>query len=260
MMWKGALGFAVAALAALAPAGAVPDQLHAQHRELRVAAAASLSDVLPRVAEAFHARAHVDVRFNFAGSNTLARQIVEGARVDAFISADASQMDVVADAGRLVEGSRVDVLGNTLVIVVSDASLPIDGPDDLTRAGVRRLALGDPSAVPAGVYARRWLENVRVWSAVESKVVPLPSSPAALAAVAEGRAQAGIVYRTDVRNAAVRIAHVARAEDVPEIVYPAAAIAGGRALLAREFLAFLRSDAARAIFERAGFRALAPAE
>jgi molybdate transport system substrate-binding protein len=244
----GAVALAVAAF---------PAQQHSQHRELLLAAAASLSDVLPQVADAFHRQRHVDVRFNFAGSNTLARQIVEGARVDAFLSADVAQMDVVEQAGRLVPDSRIDLLGNTLVIIVPASSkLPIGEPDDLTRAEVRRIALGDPAAVPAGVYARRWLETVRVWSSIESKIVPLPSSPAALAAVAQGRAQAGIVYRTDVRDAHVRVVHVARDEDAPDIVYPAAAIAGGRALIVREFLAFLQSDAARVIFERAGFRVL----
>jgi molybdate transport system substrate-binding protein len=208
---------------------------------------------------AFHDASRIDVRFNFAGSNTLARQIVEGARVDAFISADPLQMDVVEHAGRVVAGSRVDIVSNQLVIIVPAGAGPaIRGPDDLGGAHVRRVAMGDPAAVPAGVYARRWLEAVRLWSAVEPKIVPLPSSPAALAAVREGRADAAVVYATDAKgHGGVRVAHIAAPEDAPQIVYPAAAITGGRQPYAQAFLAFLRSDAARRIFENAGFRLLA---
>jgi molybdate transport system substrate-binding protein len=229
------------------------------HGDLLVAAAASLSGLAPELSRAFHEANGLDVRFNFGGSNTLARQIVEGARVDVFISADPLQMDVVDHAGRLVPGTRVDIVSNQLVIVVpATDSAVIKSPDDLGRSDVRRVAMGDPAAVPAGVYGRRWLETVRLWGAVEPKVVPLPSSPAALAAVREGRADAAVVYATDAKGqAGVRVAHVVAPEDSPPIVYPAAAITGGRQPYAKTFLAFLRSDVARRVFENAGFRLLA---
>ncbi len=227
--------------------------------DLLVAAAASLSHLAPQLSRAFHDQHGIDVRFTFGGSNTLARQIVEGARVDVFISADVAQMDVVEQAGRVVNGTRVNVLSNQLVIIVPGFGKQlVTSPDDLADPAVRHIAMGDPAAVPAGVYARRWLETVRLWSAVESKVVPLPSSPAALAAVREGRAQAGIVYATDARTpngqSGVRVAHVVALKDAPEIVYPAAVITRGRVAEARDFLAFLSSPAARRIFDAAGFR------
>jgi molybdate transport system substrate-binding protein len=226
--------------------------------DMLVAAAASLSGLAPDLSRAFHDASGIDVRFNFAGSNTLARQIVEGARVDVFISADALQMDVVEQAGRVVPGTRVDIISNQLVIIVPARGIAvIKTPDDLGSSEVRRVAMGDPAAVPAGVYGRRWLETVRLWSVVEPKVVPLPSSPAALAAVREGRADAGVVYATDANGqAGVRVAHVVTQEDAPPIVYPAAAITGGRQPYAKTFLTFLRSDPARRIFENAGFRLL----
>jgi molybdate transport system substrate-binding protein len=147
------------------------------------------------------------------------------------------------------------VLSNALVIVVPAGSrLVIARPEDLARPEVRRIALGDPLGVPAGVYAREWLTALGVYGAIASRVVPLPSSPAAVAAVAEGRAQAGVVYATDVRNDRVRVASVAHGRHVPAITYPAAAVAGGDAGAAQAFLAFLRSEVARAIFERTGFR------
>lgn len=225
-----------------------------------VAAAASLSDIAPQLAQAFHDASGVDVRFNFAGSNTLARQIVEGARVDVFISADEAQMDIVEHAGRTFPGTRVDVIANQLVVIVSTASSsPTLRVDQLATSSIRRVAMGDPAAVPAGVYGRKWLEAIRLWGAIAPKVIPLPSSPSVLAAVAAGRADVGIVYLSDVTNRGdrVRIAHRVALQDAPRIVYPAAVITSGRVPLAQEFISFLRSARAQAIFAAAGFRPLA---
>jgi molybdate transport system substrate-binding protein len=227
-------------------------------RDLLVAAAASLSGIAPELTRAFHDDSGIDVRFTFAGSNTLARQIVEGARVDAFVSADEAQMDVVEKAGRVVAGSRIDVVSNQLVVIVGPSSKSRTvAPDDLANAGIRRVAMADPDAVPAGVYGRRWLETIRLWSAVQPKVVPLPSSPAVVAAIQEGRADAGVVYVSDVHTRrGVTIAYYVSKEDAPRIVYPAAAITGGHIPLARQFVDFLRRPRAQEIFAAAGFRPL----
>ena len=219
---------------------------------LLVAAAASLSHLAPQLSEAFRETHRIEIRFNFAGSNTLSRQIVEGARVDVFMSADAAQMDNVEHAGRLITGTRFDGIGNQLMIVLSPStpgSSVIRGAPHLAGPAVRRLAMGDPAAVPVGVYARRWLEGAGVWDVVEPKVVPLPSSPAVLAAVNAGRADAGIVYATDAAHGA----YVVPAAEAPRIAYPAAAVAGGRIAEARTFLEFLRGPAAGRIFQAARF-------
>jgi molybdate transport system substrate-binding protein len=222
---------------------------------LLVAAAASLSGIAPPLTHAFHDATGIDLRFNFAGSNTLARQIVEGARVDAFVSADAAQMDVVERSGRLVEGTRVSVVSNRLVVIVGTLPNPQSfRVDVLASPRTQRVAMGDPAAVPAGVYGRRWLEVIRLWSMVEPKVVPLPSSPAVVAAVRAGRAEFGVVYASDVWNRRdVSVAYVVPLEDAPEISYPAAVITGGRLPLARQFIEFLRGATAQRIFESAGF-------
>lgn len=226
-------------------------------RDLLVAAAASLSGIAPQLTQAFHDATGIDVRFNFAGSNTLARQIVEGARVDLFISADEAQMNVVEQAGRIIPSTRANVIGNELVLIVNTGPSRAVGlrPDDLSSASVRRVAMGDPGAVPAGVYGRQWLETIRLWNAVQPKVIPLPSSPAVVAAVAEGRADVGIVYASDAaarRN--ITIAHRVPLDDAPRIVYPAAVVTGGRIPLAQQFIDFLRSRPAQEIFAAAGFR------
>jgi molybdate transport system substrate-binding protein len=227
-------------------------------RDLLVAAAASLSGIAPQLTHAFHDASGIDLRFNFGGSNTLARQIVEGARVDAFVSADAAQMDVVERSGRLVEGTRADVVSNRLVVIVGTSPNPQGfRVDDLASPRTQRVAMGDPAAVPAGVYGRRWLEVIRLWSVVEPKVVPLPTSPAVVAAVRAGRAEFGVVYASDAWNRRdVSVAYLVPLEDAPEISYPAAVIAGGRIPLARQFIDFLRSAPAQRIFESAGFRAV----
>jgi molybdate transport system substrate-binding protein len=225
-------------------------------RALLVAATASLSGIAPQLAKTVLANTGIAVRFNFAASNTLARQIVEGARVDVFVSADEAQMDVVERAGRVAPGTRVDVIGNQLVVIASAAPSSFLRPEDLASSSVRRVAMGDPAAVPAGVYGRKWLETVRLWGAVQPKVVPLPSSPAVVAAIRAGRADAGIVYASDAKSHDVYVVHVVAAADAPRIVYPAAAIVGGRVPIAREFIAFLQSAAALRIFEAAGFKPL----
>jgi molybdate transport system substrate-binding protein len=222
-----------------------------------VAAAASLSALAPELSRAFLDASGIHLRFNFAASNTLARQIVEGARVDAFFSADVVQMDVVEKAGRLLPGSRFNVVSNQLVIVVSATDALRSWPNGLSAPDIRRVAMGDPAAVPVGVYGRQWLERIGLWQQVAPKVVPLPTSPAALAAVREGRAEAAIVYATDARSPAagsIRVAHVIPVSDAPPIVYPAAVIRGGREAEATKFVAFLRDRAAQSIFEAAGFR------
>lgn len=248
---------------ALLMALVLPLRADAQERELVVSIAASLADVMDELADRYRAEAHVVLRVNTGGSNTLARQIVEGAPVDVFISADEAQMDVVETARRVVPGSRRALLANALVIVVPVESsggsngppLPIHSARDLAAARIRRVAMGNPESVPAGVYGRRWLQHIGVWPAVAPKVVPLPTVRAALSAVQESRVDAGIVYATDARvTRAVRVALTAPDGEAPAIVYPVAAIRGAREQAAARFLAWLREDSATRVFIRAGFR------
>ncbi len=227
---------------------------------LTVAAAISLTDALEEIARAYAKAGGSKVQFNFAGSNVLARQIVNGAPADLFISADAQQMQVAEKAGALVAGSCVDLLGNQLAIVASVDRVSFVRENFLRAPPeIRRLALGDPAAVPAGVYARQYLEKQGIWSAYEARVVPTANVRAALAAVETGSVDAAIVYVTDVagaRNAA--IAFVVPAAIGPRIVYPAAVVASSRNRReAERFLAYLQGAEASAIFTRHKFVPLA---
>lgn len=230
-----------------APASAQPP--------LVVSVAASLSDVMSELAQRHERATGQSVRLNVAGSNFIARQIVAGARADAFVSADEVQMDVVERAGRLVPGTRVDLLTNQLVVVGRPGS-PLKSGDPATLASrpVRRVALGNPESVPAGVYARRWLEATGVWPSVAPKVVPTMTVRAALAAARAGRVDAAVVYATDARSApSVPVLFRVPPGAAPPIIYPAAVVRGANQAAAERFVAYLRSPEAGTVFQAAGF-------
>jgi molybdate transport system substrate-binding protein len=244
----------LAALAACALA-LLPQGLPAP-RPITVSAAVSLTDVMTAIAGEYGRGGHGSVRFNFGASNVLARQIVDGAPVDVFVSADEAQMDVVAAAHLLVDGSRVDLLRNQLAVVVpSDRPRTMTSVRDLTNAAFRRIAIGDPEAVPAGVYAKAFLQKEDLWATLQPRLIPSSSVRTALAAVESGAADAAIVYRTDTRIALkATVAYVVPAERGPRIVYPGALVRGGGGEAeGKRFLDFLRSATAARIFERFGF-------
>jgi len=229
---------------------------------LRVFAAASLTDALGEVAQRFEAKEGVKVTLVFGASSELSRQILAGAGADVFFSADEARMDALQKAGQVSAEDRVALLGNQLVVIVpKDSPLsPVKTSAGLSAAfsRVRHLALADPSAVPAGVYAKAWLERQQQWDTVKARVVPTLDVRAALAAVETGASEVGIVYRTDVQpSRRVRVLYEVPLNEGPAIVYPVAPVASSKQLeQARRFLAFLQGDPAKAVFERHGFRFL----
>lgn len=226
---------------------------------LTVSAASSVADVIDEAGRAWAKAGGAGVRVNAGGSNVLARQIAAGAGVDVFVSADHAQMQVADKSGRLAPGSIRDLLSNTLVVVVPPGSArPALQPGDLAAPGISRIALGNPNSVPAGVYARQWLERAGLWTAVAGKVVPTLSVRAALAAVRAGRVDAGVVFATDARTMPeVGVAYEVAGPGAPDIKYPVAVVRGSREAAAASFVEFLFSPAAREIFTRAGFTPVA---
>lgn len=248
------LAWRVSAQAPSAPRPASPSAAAPKGVEVVVSAAVSLSDVLQKLASVHEMRTGERVVLNLGPSNTLARQIAAGARVDLFISADAAQMDVAAS--EVAPGTRVDLLSNQLAIAVpDDRPRRFTSARDLIDPAIKRIAIGDPAAVPAGVYAKQYLQMLGVWPQLEMKIVPSGSVRLALAAVENGAADAAIVYRTDVPTAThAREAFIVPAADGPRIIYPAAVIRTGMNQNgARRLLAFLRSPEATTVFTRAGF-------
>ncbi len=225
-------------------------------------AAASTTTAMEEVMDVFARRGLGAVRASFAGSSALAQQIANGAPADIFVSANRQWMDFLSRQKAIVTTSRVDLLGNRLVLVVPDAAPPPAGNASafpLARAlGDGRLAIGDPDHVPAGIYARAALINLRVWDTVAARLAPMADVRAALALVERGEAAAGIVYATDARVARrVRVVGLLPADSHPPIVYPAAIVAGRDRPPVRRFLEFLTSPLAAAIFARHGFAAVA---
>ena len=224
--------------------------------DVMVFAAASLTDALKEIGASYEHDSSDHIRYNFGASSTLARQIAEGAPADIFFSADEAKMNALEAKGLVEPGTRQSRLGNTLVVVVAaSSSLNIHSAGDLTNASVEKIALADPAAVPAGVYARMWLEKSGLWSALKPKVVPTQNVRGALAAVESGNVEVGVVYRTDAGiSRKVKIAYTVPASDAPHISYPLALIKTSPAPeAARKFLAYLESPTAGKVFIKYGF-------
>ncbi|HTV39260.1 MAG TPA: molybdate ABC transporter substrate-binding protein [Candidatus Sulfotelmatobacter sp.] len=228
----------------------------AARADVTVFAAASLTDSLKSIAHDYQKETGRSVVFNFEASSTLARQIEAGAPADIFFSADETQMDRLAERGLIDPATRLDRLRNTLVVVApADSALQIQSATDLAGDGVKQIALADPKAVPAGVYAKQWLERYHVWDAVKPKVVPAENVRAALAAVASGNVDAGVVYKTDAAiSKSVKIVYEVPRADGPAIRYPVAMTkTSEHPEEAKRFLEYIESQKAARVFERYGF-------
>ncbi len=227
-----------------------------QAATITVSAAASLSDALRETGAGYQKETGDTAVFNFGASSQLARQIMEGAPADLFISADELKMDQLQQRGFIVNKTRRSILSNTLVIIVpSDSPVRIKSPADLADPAIRNVAVAEPQSVPAGIYAKEYLRKLKVWDRITDKIIPTDNVRAALAAVESGNAGAGIVYKTDALiSRAVRIAYEVPVAEGPKISYPAAVVADSdKKAAAQRFLDYLRSDPARAVFRRYGF-------
>ncbi len=211
---------------------------------------------MKEIGAGFEKQSGVHVSFNFGASNLLARQIEEGAPADIFVSADEAKMDQLQKDGLIDPGSRRDLLGNSLVIVApADSSLTIETVADLLKPEIRKIALADPAAVPAGIYAREFLTHEGLWEKLKTKVVPTENVRAALAAVESGNVDAAFVYKTDAAiSKRVRVIHAVQEKDAPAISYPVAILKESKNRSAAEqFERYLQSPPATEVFERLGF-------
>ena len=229
---------------------------------LTVFAAASLKTALDQADEAFTAETAIPVRASYAASSALAKQIAQGAPADVYASADVDWMDDLDSRKLVLAGTRVDLLGNRLVVIAANDSpvstLALDPPSFTSALGGRRLALAEVTSVPAGRYAKAALQNLGIWEKLRPHLAMAENVRAALRFVSRGEAPLGIVYATDAAaDPEVKIMATFPADSHPAIIYPFAAIAGGHAEQARKYLEFLQGPAARRVFERQGFAVLA---
>jgi molybdate transport system substrate-binding protein len=196
------------------------------------------------------------LQFNFGASSMLARQIEEAAPADLFFSADEAKMDSLEKKDLLLPGTRRSLLSNVLVIVVpADSNAVLKSAADLAKPEIKKLALAETQTVPAGIYAREYLEKIGLWDAVKNKIVPTENVRAGLAAVESGNVDAGIVYKTDsLISKKVKIAVEIPASEGPKISYPVAVLKSSKETQrAKKLEEYLAGNAARSVFEKFGF-------
>jgi molybdate transport system substrate-binding protein len=233
----------------------------AQDKSLTVFAAASMKNALDDINVAYTAKSGVRITVSYAASSALAKQIEQGAPADVFVSADTDWMDYAIGKKTIKEPTRINLLGNSIVLIAPKDSkignVTIGPGFDLSKmAGNGRIATGDVKAVPVGKYAKAALEKLGAWQAVESKFAMAENVRAALTLVARNEAVLGIVYSTDAKvDPGVRVVGTFPADTHPAIIYPVAATTTAKPETA-DYLAFLRSSAAKAIFEKYGFKFL----
>jgi molybdate transport system substrate-binding protein len=238
--------------------GSASPPAFAQDKSLTVFAAASMKNALDDVDTAYTAKTGVKIVASYAASSVLAKQIEQGAPADIFVSADTDWMDYAITKKSINEPTRINLLGNSIVLIAPKDStvtnVTIGQGFDLAKlAGAGKIATGDVNSVPVGKYAKAALEKLGAWDAAAPKFAMAESVRAALILVARQEAALGIVYATDAKvEPGVKIVGTFPAESHPPIIYPVAATTTAKAE-AKDYLAFLRTSAAKAIFEKYGF-------
>jgi molybdate transport system substrate-binding protein len=245
-------------LALLAGAAIGLRSADAQEKTLTVFAAASMKNALDEVDAAYTKKTGVKVVVSYAASSTLIKQIEQGAPADVFASADLDWMDYGSQKKVIKDDTRVNLLGNKIVLIApNDAKIDhvaIGQGFDLAKlAGDGRIVTADVNSVPVGKYAKAALEKLGAWQAAAPKFAMAENVRAALALVARGEGVLGIVYETDAKvEPGVKVVGAFPDDSHPPIIYPVAATVTARPETA-DYLAFLRSGAAKSVFEKYGF-------
>jgi molybdate transport system substrate-binding protein len=224
---------------------------------LNISAASSLTNALNEVNKLYtQAKPWVTITPNYGSSGTLQTQIEQGAPCDVFLSAAAAQMDNLQNENLLLAGSRVNLLTNTIVLIVpKNSTLGLKSFNDLTLPSVKLIAIGDPKSVPAGAYAQQAFTELGILSAIQSKFNLGANVTQVLQWVDSGNVDAGVVYSTDaLSDSNVTVIATGPADVNASIVYPAAIIKASKvATAAQDYLNFLSSTQAKAIFVKYGF-------
>lgn len=254
-------GAAFAAAALVMALGGVRSA-DAQSKDVVILAAASLKNALDDASAAWNKQTGKSTKVSYASSSVLAKQIEGGIPADIFISADIPWMDYVAERKLIKAPSRVDFLGNQIVLIAAKDSkldLKVEKGFNLRAAlgNDGRLAMGNVDAVPAGKYGKAALESLGVWPSVADRVAQAENVRMALTLVSRGEAPLGIVYKTDANaEPKVKVVGTFPADSHPAIVYPIALTASSTSAEAKKFLEFLSSADAAKVFEAQGFTVL----
>jgi molybdate transport system substrate-binding protein len=228
-------------------------------QKITVFAAASLTNAIGEVTAQYEKETGIKVVTSFASSSALAKQIENGAPADVFISADTKWMNYLQDKNKINAESRRNLLGNHLVLIAPKGQqfkIEFDKSFDFSKAFDGRLCTGDLESVPIGIYAKQSLVALKWWEAVKARIVGTQDVRAALVFVERGECAVGIVYETDAKISS-KTEMVGTFPDASHdpIVYPVASVAGGQAA-AKDFVEYLASPPASAIFSKYGFSLL----
>lgn len=245
--------------AALALSVGVALPAMAAEEKITVFAAASLTNALQEIATQYQKEKNVEVVSSFASSSTLARQIEQGAPADMFISADQQWMDYAQDKDLMDTATRYTLLGNELVVIAPKNSsfndVAIDDKTDwksLLNGG--RLAVGDPDHVPAGIYAKEALQNLKAWDELSPLMARANNVRAAMALVEREEAPLGIVYGSDaVASDKVKVIGVFPTNSHKPVEYPMAIVKDHNNATVKGFYDYLKTPEAAEVFKRYGF-------
>jgi molybdate transport system substrate-binding protein len=224
---------------------------------LTVSAAASLTDAMNEIKGLYaKEKPNVTLTIQYGGSGTLQQQIEQGAPVDVFMSAAPTQMDALQNKSLLLEGTRKDLLTNKVVLIVpADSTAGITDFKDLAGSKVKRIAIGDPKSVPAGQYANEIFTKLGLTDKLKDKLVLAKDVRTVLTYVESGEVEAGVVFLTDAKTSTkAKVVVEAPESSHSPVIYPAAVIKSSKSAdAAKDFLAYLGSASAKAVFEKYGF-------
>ncbi|HAS6538671.1 TPA: molybdate ABC transporter substrate-binding protein [Vibrio parahaemolyticus] len=226
--------------------------------DLKVYAASSMTNAIDEIAQDFKEKYDVTVTPVYGGSSSIARQIINGAPADVFISANTKWMDYLVDEGVIDSDNVTNLVRNSLVLIApQSSSLAVFNFADANawEAALNgsRLALGNPTSVPTGMYAKESLTTLGVWKEIQTKVAPAKNVRLALALVERGEAPLGVVYKTDAQlTSKVKIVGEFASDTHAAIVYPAAVV--NDSTESRQFFQYLKSEDAKRVFAHYGFQ------
>ena len=234
-----------------------PDDSESASKEIIVSAASSLQEVMDEIKDVYTVEGqNVKIIMNYGSSGTLQNQIEQGAPVDIFISAGVRQMDYLEEKKLLLDGARVDLLSNELVLITPKENRLISGLDDLRKPEVKQIAIGTPETVPAGIYAKEALVSLGYWDSLTSKLVFAKDVKQVLAYVETGNVEAGLVYLSDSKASdKVEVVAAIPEKALQPIRYPASVIEDTKEKeTAEDFLKYLQGSQAEEIFTKHGFK------
>ncbi|TGE37959.1 molybdate ABC transporter substrate-binding protein [Desulfosporosinus fructosivorans] len=224
--------------------------------ELLISTAPSLKGSFEEIKKLYSVKeAQVNLVFNYGPSGSLQNQIEQGAATDIFISQGKSQMDALEQKGLIKKDSRVNLLGDELVLIVNKDNVTIKNFADLTKSEVNKIGIGEAESVPAAKTTKETLDTLKLWDTLQPKMVIGKDLMQVMAYVETGNAEAGFVWDTiAITSNKVKIVAMAPANSHKPVVLPAAVVTASKnGEAAGKFLAYLQSDEAMTIFEKNGF-------